>query len=128
MSCEKNRQRIGRERLRPMIGQGLSERRSVAIVAMSASAYRDQKRPDRNVGRRVRIVDLGQRSTRFGVGMIYCKRRHRRACEPPAGGAAVSARTLTGMSPSARKSAFGRSATVVSTIKSQHSVVDGLRL
>ena len=32
-----------------MIGQGLSERRSLSIVAMSASAYRTQKRPDRNV-------------------------------------------------------------------------------
>ena len=75
MSCEKNRRRTGRERVRPLIGQGLSERRSLSIVAMSASAYRDQKRPDRNVGRRVGIVDLGQRSTRFGVGMIYLKLR-----------------------------------------------------
>ena len=53
-----------------MIGQGLSERRSLSIVAMSASAYRYQKRPDRNMGLRVRIVDLAQRDTRYGVGMI----------------------------------------------------------
>ena len=37
-----------------MIGQGLSARRSLPSVAMSASAYRDQKPPDHNVGRRVR--------------------------------------------------------------------------
>ena len=38
---------------------------------MSASAYRDQKRPDRNVGRRVEIVDLAQGYGRDGVAMIY---------------------------------------------------------
>ena len=58
-----------------MIGQGLSERRSLSIVAMSASAYRYQKRPDRNVDLRVQIVDLAQRYTRYGVGMIYLKLR-----------------------------------------------------
>jgi putative transposase len=37
-----------RERVRYMIGRGLSERRALAVVRMSASAYRYQPAPDRN--------------------------------------------------------------------------------
>ena len=36
---------------------------------MRARAARDQKRPERNVGRRRRRVDLAQHDTRSGVGM-----------------------------------------------------------
>ena len=36
---------------------------------MRARGNRDQKRPERNVGRRRRRVDLAQRDTRSGVGM-----------------------------------------------------------
>ena len=58
-----------------MIGKGLSERRSLAIVGMSASAYRYPTRPDRNVMLRQRIVALAQRHKRYGVGMIHLKLR-----------------------------------------------------
>ena len=58
-----------------MIDKGLSERRSLAIVGMSASAYRYQAQPDRNVALRQRIVALAQRHKRYGVGMIYLKLR-----------------------------------------------------
>lgn len=58
-----------------MIGTGLSERRALAIVQMSASAYRYAPRPDRNVELRERIVALAQRYRRYGVGMIHLKLR-----------------------------------------------------
>ena len=58
-----------------MIDQGLSERRSLRIVGMSASAYRYQAQPDRNVALRRRIVELAQRHKRYGVGMIHLKLR-----------------------------------------------------
>ena len=58
-----------------MIGKGLSERRALAIVRMSASALRYAPRPDRNVALRERIVALAQRYRRYGVGMIHLKLR-----------------------------------------------------
>lgn len=56
-----------------MIDQGLSERRSLAVACMSASAYRYAPCPDRNVELRQRIVALAQRHKRYGVGMIHLK-------------------------------------------------------
>ena len=41
-----------------MVGKGLSERRALAVVQMSADAFRYAPRPDRNVGLRERIVAL----------------------------------------------------------------------
>lgn len=58
-----------------MIGKGLSERRALAIVGMSASGFRYAPRPDRNVEVRERIVALAQRYRRYGVGMIHLKLR-----------------------------------------------------
>lgn len=58
-----------------MISKGLSERRALAIVRMSASAFRYTPRPDRNVELRERIVALAQRYRRYGVGMIHLKLR-----------------------------------------------------
>lgn len=58
-----------------MIGKGLSERRALAIVRMSASAFRYAPRPDRNAEMRERIVALAQRYRRYGVGMIHLKLR-----------------------------------------------------
>jgi putative transposase len=58
-----------------MIDQGLSERRSLRIAGMSASAYRYAPRPDHNVDLRQRIVALAQRHKRYGVGMIHLKLR-----------------------------------------------------
>jgi putative transposase len=64
-----------REQVRDMVGKGLSERRALAIVQMSASAYRYAPRADRNVELRERIVALAQRYRRYGVGMIHLKLR-----------------------------------------------------
>ena len=58
-----------------MVDKGLSERRSLAIVGMSASAYRYATRPDRNGDLRQRILALAQRHKRYGVGMIHLKLR-----------------------------------------------------
>jgi transposase InsO family protein len=58
-----------------MTERGLSERRALAVVGMSASAVRYVPRPDRNVVLRDRIVALAHRHRRYGVGMIYLKLR-----------------------------------------------------
>jgi hypothetical protein len=55
--------------------QGLSERRGLQMVRMSASALRYKPRPDRNQALRERIVALAQRHRRYGVGMIHLKLR-----------------------------------------------------
>lgn len=57
--------------------KGLSERRGLRVVGMSASALRYQPRPDRDPALRGRIVALAQRHRRYGVGMIYLKLRQR---------------------------------------------------
>jgi putative transposase len=64
-----------RELVRWMRTRGLTERRSLAVVGMSASALRYQPRPDRNEALRARIVALAQRHRRYGVGMIHLKLR-----------------------------------------------------
>ena len=55
--------------------QGLSERKALKIVKMSASSLRYRSRPDRNVELRRKIVALAQRHRRYGAGMIYLKLR-----------------------------------------------------
>lgn len=55
--------------------RGLSERRSLSALRMSASALRYTPRPDRNGELRARIQALAQRHTRYGVGMIHLKLR-----------------------------------------------------
>ena len=64
-----------RERVRFMAERGLSERRSLAVVAMSASAYRYQPSVDRNGPLRAEILRLTQRYRRYGAPMIYLKLR-----------------------------------------------------
>jgi putative transposase len=64
-----------RELVRWMGTRGLSERRSLAFIDMSASSFRYQPRPDRNVELRARIVVLAQRHRRYGVEMIHLKLR-----------------------------------------------------
>jgi putative transposase len=61
--------------VRHMVGAGLSERRALAIMHMSASALRYTPRPDRNGGLRERILALAHRHKRYGVGMIHLKLR-----------------------------------------------------
>ena len=64
-----------RELVRWMRTRGLTERRCLAVVGMSASSLRYEPRPDRNVSLRARIVELAQRHRRYGVGMIHLKLR-----------------------------------------------------
>jgi transposase InsO family protein len=64
-----------REVVREMAHCGLSERRALTIVRMSASALRYAPAPDRNVALRAQIVALADRHRRYGVGMIYLKLR-----------------------------------------------------
>lgn len=58
-----------------MLERGLSERRSLAVARMSASALRYEPRPDRNVELREQIQALAHRHKRYGVGMIHLKLR-----------------------------------------------------
>jgi putative transposase len=58
-----------------MTERGLSERRALAVVGMSASSLRYQPAPDRNGPLRERIVALAHRHRRYGAGMIYLKLR-----------------------------------------------------
>lgn len=58
-----------------MCGRGLSERRALTVVGMSASSLRYQPAPDQNVALREAIVTLAHRHRRYGAGMIYLKLR-----------------------------------------------------
>lgn len=58
-----------------MCNRGLTERRALAVMRMSASSLRYQGAPDGNVELRERIVGLAHRHRRYGAGMIYLKLR-----------------------------------------------------
>ena len=58
-----------------MTVRGLSERRALQVMRMSASALRYQPRPDRNQSLRELIVALAYRHRRYGAAMIYLKLR-----------------------------------------------------
>jgi putative transposase len=58
-----------------MGSKGLSERRSLQVIGMSASALRYAPRPDRNGELRRKIITLAQRHRRYGAPMIYLKLR-----------------------------------------------------
>lgn len=66
------------ELVRHLVDKGLSARRSLAVVRMSASASCYASRPDRNIELLARILALAQRHTRYGVGMIHRKLRQAR--------------------------------------------------
>jgi putative transposase len=66
---------VRREVVRAMVTRGLSERRALTVVGMSASALRYVPAPDRNATLRARIVALAHRHRRYGAGMIYLKLR-----------------------------------------------------
>ena len=64
-----------RDLVRHMTEQGISERRALRVVGMSASAYRYQPVADRNSALKEKIVALALRHRRYGAGMIYLKLR-----------------------------------------------------
>lgn len=64
-----------RKLVRFLSQRGLSERRSLTVVAMSASALRYRPAPDRNEALRAEILRLAQRYRRYGAPMIYLKLR-----------------------------------------------------
>ena len=64
-----------REVVREMVTRGLSERRALTVVRMSAAALRYTPQPDRDTDLRDRIVALAHRHRRYGAGMIYLKLR-----------------------------------------------------
>ena len=61
--------------MRHLSDRGLSERRSLRIARISASAYRYQRQPDRNTELRGEIVRLAHQHTRYGASMIGLKLR-----------------------------------------------------
>jgi len=61
--------------VRNLTAQGLSERRALAVMRMSASSLRYTPAPDRNRTLRARIEALAHRHRRYGAGMIYLKLR-----------------------------------------------------
>ena len=64
-----------RDLVRHMTEQGISERRALRVVGMSASAYRYRPVADRNLALKEKIVALAHRHRRYGAGMIYLKLR-----------------------------------------------------
>ena len=64
-----------RELVRHLSCSGLSERRSLRLVRISASAFRYQRRPDRNIELHREIVRLAHRHKRYGASMIGLKLR-----------------------------------------------------
>jgi putative transposase len=61
--------------VRTMQASGLTERRALRVIGMSASALRYEPTPDRNVELRESILALAQRHRRYGAEMIYLKLR-----------------------------------------------------
>lgn len=58
-----------------MCERGLSERRALQVLEMSASSLRYRPAPDGNRALRERIIGLAHRHRRYGAGMIYLKLR-----------------------------------------------------
>ncbi len=57
-----------RELVRYLTDQGLSERRSLKVAGMSASALRYRPAPDRNATLKEQIIALAQRPGAMGPG------------------------------------------------------------
>ena len=64
-----------RQLVRHMVEKGLSERCSLRVMGMSASALRYRPAPDRNQELRQQIIKLAHRHRRYGASMIYLKLR-----------------------------------------------------
>ena len=62
-----------RELVRHTVSHGLSERRCLRVVGMSAGAYRFVPAQDCNCALKEKIIALAQGHRRYGAGMIYLK-------------------------------------------------------
>lgn len=58
-----------------MVSSELSERRSLSVIGMSASALCYEPACDHNCALKEKIIALTQRHRRYGPGMIYLKLR-----------------------------------------------------
>lgn len=78
MLCEKVMCAPARRLLvRSITEKGLSGRRALTAVRVSASALRHEPRPDHDVDLREQIVVLAQRHRRYGVGTVDLRLRQR---------------------------------------------------
>ena len=124
MSCEKNRRRTGPPRTGAPNDRSGPERASITV---HCGHERERLALPETPGsqRGPTATNRGPCTTRhaFRCGNdLFDASTGGRACEPHAGGTAVSGRTLTGTSLSAQKSAFARSA--VNTVWSIDCVFD----
>ena len=118
-----------RELVRYLVSRKLSERRSLTIADMSASAYRYEPRPDRNVELREMICVLANRHKLFGVGMIYLKLSPCRARgEFQAGRTLVSKCRPSGTAALMQESPTCRTAATTSPGGCERGLVDGFRV
>jgi len=91
--------------VRSMVERGLSERRALTVMGMSASALRYTPAPDRNAELREHIVALAHRHRRYGAAMIHLKLASGRTGKsqtrpsPVCRGAAADSPTATQESP-----------------------------
>jgi hypothetical protein len=60
---------VRREVVRTTVTRGLSERRALTVVRMSASSLRYVPAPDQNASLRARIETLAHRHRRYGASM-----------------------------------------------------------
>ena len=120
---------VRREVVRAMVTRGLSERRALTVVRMSASSLRYVPAPDRNAALRARIVALAHRHRRYGAGMIYLKLRQagvRRQSQ--ARRSALRGGPAPGETPATEEGAAGRSPAARPAAGAQRGVVGGLRV
>lgn len=57
--------------VRWMCGRGLTERRALKVIGMSARSLRYRPAPDRNAELRTIIIALASRHRRYGACLIY---------------------------------------------------------
>src|SRR5829696_3369916 len=112
-----------------MVTRGLSERRALRVVHMSATALRYVPRPDPDPSLGDRIVALAHRHRRYGAGMIYLEAAPGR----PAGQSQTGRPTLrggapAGQAPASQEGAPGGPSAPRAATGPQRSVVGGLRV
>src|SRR5215212_4327546 len=112
-----------------MVTRGLSERRALTVVHMSATALRYVRRPDLDPGLRDRIVALAHRHRRYGAGMIYLKlRQGRTGGQSQARRSSLRGGASAGQAAAPQESAPGRSSAAGPASGADRGVVGRLRV